>query len=896
MILIVLAFGPALLHASAQRVAGIVKDALGSPVQSAEIHLSSADRTAVLTTETGQDGRFVLDQVPSGSYVLLVRATAFADSRRTLVVGQSPLDDVTVILEVAALTEDVTVTASKQAEDTLKAAQAVSIVDRGEIDARVKTVAAQAIEGEAGVALQRTSSTMGGVFVRGLTGSKVNVFIDGVRYSNGAQRGGVNTFMDLIEPASLDTIEVLRGPSSAQYGSDALGGSVQFLTEPPSLFSGGRRMNATVGVSGGTAHRNAGADATWAYAGTRLGVTASASGRKVGRLRTGGGFDSHAAVTRFLGVRSDRLMGERLADTGFDQYGGSVRTNWMPTTNTRIVSSYFRNDQDRGKRYDQLLGGDGNLIAELNGLSLDLFYTRVERFLVGPFDSISATYSLNSQREERVNQGGNGNRFATIGHEPERTTAHGFNAAAVRQSSTRLSFSLGGDVYFEHLRSDSFNVNPLTFARSVRRPRVPDRASFTQGGVYGQTSYDVRPDRLRLVGSARIGGARYASRAEDAPLVDGQPLWPDDSLAVGSVTFRAGAVVTPNEVWTVTGNVSRGFRAPHMTDLGTLGLTGSGFEIASPDVAGLDAQIGTTADPSAVSTGRPVEQLRAETSLTYEGAVRFRRKTFDADVTLFANGVHDNIQKVAVILPQGAVGQTLGGTPIVSQNANGAVFVAATTVPVLVRTNFDRARIWGVEQSARLRFGTQVYVQTSFTYLRARDLDTDLPPNIEGGTPAPELWLSGQYAVEDGRWWVQPYAHVAWKQTHLSTLDLGDRRTGAGRSRGNIQSFFRNGATARGWVSAGADGVFGNSDDILTITGETLAQVQDRVLGPGVQSAPMFTAIPGYLAVGIRGGVRVGRHDVLVDVENLTDENYRGLSWGVDAPGRGVSVRFKARF
>jgi hypothetical protein len=189
-----------------------------------------------------------------------------------------------------------------------------------------------------------------------------------------------------------------------------------------------------------------------------------------------------------------------------------------------------------------------------------------------------------------------------------------------------------------------------------------------------------------------------------------------------------------------------------------------------------------------------------------------------------------------------------------------------------------------------------VYVQTSFTYLRARDLDTDLPPNIEGGTPAPELWLSGQYAVEDGRWWVQPYAHVAWKQTHLSTLDLGDRRTGAGRSRGNIQSFFRNGATARGWVSAGADGVFGNSDDILTITGETLAQVQDRVLGPGVQSAPMFTAIPGYLAVGIRGGVRVGRHDVLVDVENLTDENYRGLSWGVDAPGRGVSVRFKARF
>ena len=58
--------------------------------------------------------------------------------------------------------------------------------------------------------LQRTSPTMAGVFVRGLTGNKVNVFVDGVRYSNGAQRGGVNTFLDLIEPGML---EIDRDPA-----------------------------------------------------------------------------------------------------------------------------------------------------------------------------------------------------------------------------------------------------------------------------------------------------------------------------------------------------------------------------------------------------------------------------------------------------------------------------------------------------------------------------------------------------------------------------------------------------------------------------------------------------------------------------------------------------------
>jgi hypothetical protein len=47
-----------------------------------------------------------------------------------------------------------------------------------------------------------------------------------------------------------------------------------------------------------------------------------------------------------------------------------------------------------------------------------------------------------------------------------------------------------------------------------------------------------------------------------------------------------------------------------MADLGTLGLTGAGFEVAAPDVAGLEGFVGTTADGSAVSTGDAVRQLR----------------------------------------------------------------------------------------------------------------------------------------------------------------------------------------------------------------------------------------------------------------------------------------------
>jgi hemoglobin/transferrin/lactoferrin receptor protein len=888
----------ALSAQASTRITGTVRDASGGAIRHAEIALLTPALTTVTSARTDEQGAFALEAPSAGKFLLLVRAPAFDEVRRSLSVTEGqPVPPVAIVLEVGALVEDVTVTASRETVDDLRrASHPVNVISAEEIGSRVKTVVAEAVQEESGVALQRTSPTMAGVFVRGLTGNKVNVFVDGVRFSNGAQRGGVNTFLDLIEPEAIETIEIVRGPSSAQYGSDALGGSIQFFSRPPALAApGGPSWRGWISANTGTAHRTGGASALAGYMGPTVGVSATVGGRKTGRIRTGGGFDSHAAVTRFLGIRSDELMDERLPDTGFEQWGGTLRANWVPSANTQFVVSYMKSAQDGGDRYDQLLGGDGNLVSELNDLSLDLFSARFERATVGPFDHLSLTYSLNSQREERVNQGGNGSRTATIGHEPERTTVHGTQLALTRQFSPRHALTLGGDAYFERLTSDAFNVNPVTNAISVRRPRIPSHARFLQGGIYAQSTFDLVPDRVKLTGAARWGGAQYRAQASDSPVQSPAPLWPDDELDVSDITYRASAVITPNDTWGFMLAASRGFRAPHMTDLGTLGLTGSGFEVAAPDVAGLAGTVGSTADGSAVSTGRPVEQVGPETSMQYEGSVRYRRRHFRSDLTVFVNDVHDNIQKQALILPQGAVGILLGGSPITSQNANGAVFVAATTVPVLVRANFDDARIWGIEHGAELRFG-RVSARSAFTYLRARDVNTDLPPNIEGGTPAPDLWLSARWQHAGGRMWVEPYAHFGWKQSRLSSLDLGDRRTGSGRSRNSIQAFFRNGATNRGWVAPGADGVFGNADDTLLLTGETLAQIQDRVLGAGVNSSSLFPSIPGYATIGARFGLRFGAHDVVIDASNLNDENYRGLSWGVDAPGRGISVRYSTRF
>ena len=215
---------------------------------------------------------------------------------------------------------------------------------------------------------------------------------------------------------------------------------------------------------------------------------------------------------------------------------------------------------------------------------------------------------------------------------------------------------------------------------------------------------------------------------------------------------------------------------------------------------------------------------------------------------------------------------------------------------MLVRANFDNARSWGFEHQGRYQLNRSLSLRTVFTYYNVKDTRTGLAPNIEGGTPAPDGYLMLQYAHTGGKWWVQPYLHAAAKQSHLSTLDLGDRRTAAPRTRNNMRAFFLNGATNRGWVAAGPDGVSGSTDDVLTATGETIAQIQDRVLGVGVNSGVLFAAVPSYVAYGVRGGLRFGAHQLLIDASNLSDENYRGISWGIDAPGRGIAVRYVTRF
>jgi len=891
------------LSAEAQEagsISGSVLDGNGAAVAGVELSLENSLQIVIGTATSDGQGTYRFDNVADGSYVLVASHPGFTKRREPVQITGRSIVKLTINLAVRQISEAVTVTSETGlAEEVSKIPQQVNTISTESLTQRTTGVLAQVADEETGVSMQRTSPTIGAVLVRGLT--EVGVYVDGIRYTNSTQRGGINTFFNLNEPSGLDSVEIQRSPNTAQFGSDGLGGNVQLLSRQPRYGFETSQWNGEFNSFYTSADNSFGGNLLTSYGTKRFGFLSNFFSRRVNTLRPGQGVDSHSAITRFLGLPSDIVGSSYLPDTTFTQYGGNLHASYAFRDDQNLSVRYQRSQQDGGKRYDQLIGGDGNLIADLRNLMLDFGYVRYFKQGLGFFDNLSANVSYNSQREERVNQGGQGNPLASISHNLERTTSWGGGFFVDKQFAGN-NLLIGGDHYHDKVTAPAFVVDPATNAVSLERPRVPNGSTYDLSGIYLQDVFEAIPGRLRLSGAVRYNVGQYNARAADAPLVGGQPLFPDDSARFKDFSGRIGATVTIANGLNAAFNYSRGFRAPNITSLGGLGLVGVGFQVSSSSVAGLGATIGTTADSSAVSTGVPVTPLRSEISDNYDLSLRYSNGRLRANVVGFVIDYGNTIVRQTLILPPISPGFQLGGQPV-TQISSGAIFVPLSTSPVLIQANYGSTRMKGAEFDFEYRLADSWVTGGNYSYVYAADKATGDVPNLGGGGIPPQMaFLRLRYQPMGKRYWIEGYVSGAGRQARLSSLDLSDRRTGGGRTRSQIQNFFRRGACVRGITTVGTNGQCGSSGGILVATGETLAQVQARML-PGIAlnntstSVPLFSAIPGYALFNIRGGSRFGEnHEVTVDFENIGDKSHRAPGWGIDGPGRSVTLRYQYRF
>ena len=138
--------------------------------------------------------------------------------------------------------KEIVVTATRTPEEVAKAPAAVDVVTAKELEERQPRTTAEALREETGITVQKTNHNGGAPVIRGMMGNQILVMVDGIRLNNAIYRFGPNQYLNTLDPGTISRIEVIRGPGSVYYGSDAMGGVVNVITRDPLLADEGLRI------------------------------------------------------------------------------------------------------------------------------------------------------------------------------------------------------------------------------------------------------------------------------------------------------------------------------------------------------------------------------------------------------------------------------------------------------------------------------------------------------------------------------------------------------------------------------------------------------------------------------------------------------------------------------
>ena len=306
-------------HASAQApttVTGRVTLANGNPVHGATVIIVGARRNAT----TDDQGAFSIADVAPGTYGVLAQREHFTAARQTIVVGPSAPAPLVFVLTVGSVHEEVTVTASATGAATaFEAFSSVRTLDTIELAENRGATVTDALAGVPGIAVRSFGSGSARPIIRGFDGDRVLVMQDGVRTGDLSSQSADHGIS--IDPASLERVEVVKGPATLLYGSNAIGGVVNAIT-PQDAF----RSTPFAGVVGGfsvdagSANGQAGGNGNVQYGRGRWMVWSGAGSRRTGDYDTPVGVVENSATRLNQGGAGVSWVATR----GFWSLGGQL--------------------------------------------------------------------------------------------------------------------------------------------------------------------------------------------------------------------------------------------------------------------------------------------------------------------------------------------------------------------------------------------------------------------------------------------------------------------------------------------------------------------------------------------------------------------------------------------
>jgi len=233
----------------APSVSGSVKDPQGRPVVSATVRLFSRSSSTVAAITSNSQGTYRFDGVAPGDYLLRAEAPGFAVFLEERLHVDAPLTR-DISLELAGVREQVVVTASGTSQSADEVSKSVTVIDRAEMEQRDVFALTDAVDLAPAVRVQ----TLGGpgqeaaIHIRGMRDIDTAVLVDGMRLRDAAiLHGDATGLIEDLLSVNPSRVEVLNGAGSSLYGTDAIGGVVNIVTD-----EGGGRTRGSVMAEGGS--------------------------------------------------------------------------------------------------------------------------------------------------------------------------------------------------------------------------------------------------------------------------------------------------------------------------------------------------------------------------------------------------------------------------------------------------------------------------------------------------------------------------------------------------------------------------------------------------------------------------------------------------------------------
>ena len=495
----------------------------GSAMHGASVQIVELKRSVV----TDDAGEYKFTGIPVGTYKLEAHQEGFGDVTKKVVVSAATGTTIDFELEIAGLTEQVTVTSAGTEQSVFESIASVNTLSTTEILSRASTGLGDVLNNESGVSKRSAGPGASRPVIRGFDGDRVKVASDGVSVGSLAAQSGDHS--EPIDTLAAERIEVVKGPATLLYGSNAIGGVVNAISgHDEDAHPGLRGYLSTIG---GTNNAQGAVSAGVEYGVKKWMFWLNGSGQRTGDYTAGGDF----------GKVQNTFTRNAAATAGFGYYAGKAFFN----VNTNFYQSRYGIPLDTREEDPELR----SLRVWRNDVKFNFGYNDPNLFVT----SMKFTFDASNYRHQEIADGEVGTTF--------RNRVYSFRGMFDHKKYGSLTGRFGFEGFH---RNYSTNGDEVLIAGPVKQD------SFSVFGLE-----ELKFERVTLQFGARVENNRY------------NPVNPD--LLDRDFTGFSGAIGARVDLWkggAFVANYSRGYRAPALEELynhgphdGTLA-----FEIGNPNL------------------------------------------------------------------------------------------------------------------------------------------------------------------------------------------------------------------------------------------------------------------------------------------------------------------------